>query len=380
MRHGRVLGVLVVVIAVAALFVGLSMENTYSVPQHRLTCISSETFSMPENSTTYKSLSLNESGSYYIVVYANDASNTVFSSALTDANLQKWLKGQFAVSWDGASGNGDFYNLPVPCQAYPYDVSSSSNTQIANIVFWNSRNISQQVNVAVYEETLVMDQSGLNLATMITAASSVVIVAVAAFFAVKHRASLKNFKMTRKKALVLVVSVILLVFGVYLANTYSSPVNAQVTLAHGIVNVPAKNYNSIAYVEGSAGIYLIQISSDKGTVQAFENGENSTFMHWSNGTVTDIRSWSRPDINASSGQTGVDFVNSGPPTTVYLILSNIDSYSKNVSYIVTYSWTYSNNFAYIAGVALTAIGAILLAITLLGNKLRAFNRALENQE
>lgn len=380
MNHGRVLGIIVTVIAVAALFAGISMEASYSVPQRGRTCLSSQALSISANSTTYKSLSLNQSGSYYIVVYANDASNTVFSSALTDANLQKWQKGQFTVFWDGTSGNGDFYNLPYPCKAYIYDVTSSSGTQDANILFWNSRNFSQQINLAVYMETGSVDQSGLNLSMTVIAAGSAGLLAVAAFFTLKNKASLKKFKMTRKKALALLISVMMIVFGVYLAHTYSSSVNAQVTLAQGTVNVPANNWQSIAYAVKSAGIYTVNISTDKGIIQVYQNGENSTFMHWSNGTDTDIRSWSRPDINASSGQTGINLLTNSPQYFEYVILSNNDSYSKNVSCTVTYNWTYSNNFAYIAGVALTAIGAILLAITLIGNKMQAFNRALENQE
>jgi hypothetical protein len=229
-------------------------------------------------------------------------------------------------------------------------------------------------------ETELVDQSGLNLSMTVIAAGSAGLLAVAVFFTLKNKASLKQFRMTRKKALALLVSVMMIVFGVCLAHTYSSSVNAQVTLAQGTVNVPANNCQSIAYAVKSAGIYTVNISTDKGTIQAYQNGENSTFLHWSNGTDTDIRSWSRPDINDSSGQTGMNLLTNSPQYFEYVILSNNDSYSKNVSYKVTYNWTYSNNFAYIAGVALTAIGAILLAITLIGNKMQAFNRALENLE
>ena len=51
-----------------------------------------------------------------------------------------------------------------------------------------------------------------------------------------------------------------------------------------------------------------------------------------------------------------------------------------MTYEFHFLWTYENYFGLMAGVALAALGAIVLTLTLLKEKLRSFNRALENQQ
>lgn len=182
--------------------------------------------------------------------------------------------------------------------------------------------------------------------------------------------------MSIKKALTVIVSLLMLVSGVFLAYTYSSPVQAQNTVAKGSVYVPAGSHQSIIYSENQAGIYYFQIDPDNGTVQVYINDENSTVNYWQNGTECP----KTPDFNGSSGQFGWNIIGGTFPNTRYLVFSNPDSYNKNITYEVSCHYTYNNNFGLMAGIAFTAVGAIAFFLTLLKDKLWDFNKALDNQE
>ena len=184
--------------------------------------------------------------------------------------------------------------------------------------------------------------------------------------------------MPGRKSLVLAISLIMLTGGVLLAYTYSSIVKAQTIAAQGTVLVPANTCQSIVFTPQSGGYYTFQVSTNMGTIQAFLNSENRTYGTYQNGTTVP----QRPLINGSSGETGGSwyYANSAKPSPEYFIFSNPNSFSEEVNYKVTHNWTYNNYFDLLAGIALTALGAILLVITLLQNKLRDFNKALENQE
>ena len=230
MSRVRVLAVFALVIALVVLLSGLSIENTYSVPQPRQECVLSETFTMPANATTYRSLALNSSGTYHLIVNVNGTAGTVFSSSISEDSLEKWLQGQFNVSWDGTSGTGYFYGLSGPCKTYHAEVSNGSAPNVQNIVFWNPETFSQQVNLRVYRDWAEIDYASLNLGILLTAIGAAGILAIAAFLVIKNRAQVKNFKMTRKKALALLISLIMIASGIFLAYTYSSPVKAQTIL------------------------------------------------------------------------------------------------------------------------------------------------------
>jgi hypothetical protein len=84
-------------------------------------------------------------------------------------------------------------------------------------------------------------------------------------------------------------------------------------------------------------------------------------------------------FNGSSGEFGYGLITEGP-SSEYLVFSNPDSVSKEVSYNISYAWTYNNYFGLLAGISLISMGTITLLLVAFTNKMRAFNKALENQE
>jgi len=183
-----------------------------------------------------------------------------------------------------------------------------------------------------------------------------------------------------KKTLPLVLSLTMLASGVFLTYAYSGPVKARNVLAQGTITVPANGYKSIVYVRSSSGDYYFHVDTNIGVIQAFFNIENSTKITWTNGTLLDIRDIpSNIVFNGSSGEFAYGLTQERA-SSEYLFFSNPDSFSKEVTYSVTYNWTYNNYFGLLAGISLIALGAIVLFLVMFKNELRNFNRALENQE
>ena len=186
--------------------------------------------------------------------------------------------------------------------------------------------------------------------------------------------------MLRKKALVFILSLIMLASGVFLSYAYSGPVEAKDALTQGTITVPANGYQSILYVESSSGSYYVQVDANKGTIQAFFNSENSTKATLPNGTIVDI--WNLPHQVVFNGSSG-EFCNpiiEEKAGSEYVFLLNPHSFSEGVSYSVWRSWTYNNYFGLLAGISLISLGTVMLFLVVFKNKLRAFNKALENQE
>lgn len=378
MSRIKALVVFTVLIMLVIFLFGLSMKTIYSKPMFHYERVYSETFTMPQNSSAYRSITLNQSGSYEIIVNTPD-DYTILSGSLTTDSLAKWQNGQFNVSWDGnLYGSGsNMFGLSGPCKTYYAGVSESQLPFAQNMVFWNPDIISKQVGLYAYRGGYEIDNSSLSMGNLLFASGMAGLGALGLFYAVKNRHSIK---VTRKKALALIVSLIILVSGGFLASIYSNPIEAQKIISKGTVDVSANDYYPLpCYVEKDGG-YILEFDVDKGSIQLFHSGDNSTISHWSNGTEFDIRNTNPPIINSPSGQIGCSFGTAGNPYTQYYILSNTDDYSKEVTYEFTYHWTYNNYFAMIAGIAFAIFGLIAFPVIMLKGKLGNFNSALDNKE
>jgi hypothetical protein len=333
---------------------------------------------MEANSTAHKSLFLTQQGSYRIIV--NTPSDyTILSAAITEDSFVKWQKGQFNVSWDGNCYGCNTYGLSGNCKSYYAGFTEGQVSMNQSIIFWNSDSYSKQVNLVVFIEGYGIDQTGLSNANLLLTAGGIGLGLIAVFLVLKNRG---NIKVTRKKALTLLLSLLMFAGGLFLADAFSGQVEAQNVIDHGVVAVPANDYFSLGYVISQSGDYLAQFNVDRGTIQAFHSGDGSVFSHWGNGTDFDIRDESYPSFNGSSGLTGNGVIGdeSAFPYTTYYVLSNVDDYSKNVTYEISYRFTYNNYVAMMSGIALAIFGGLAFILTLLKGKLKDFNKALDNQE
>lgn len=179
-----------------------------------------------------------------------------------------------------------------------------------------------------------------------------------------------------RRALSLLVAVVLLVIGLYAADVFSGNLQVKNVIAEGTVLVSANSHNCTGYQEAEPGIYYFEVKSNGGAVRAYINDENATTYSWSNETTCSLN----PSFFGTSGEFSVSLVGElSSPITGYLVFSNPEASNTEVSYQVSRHYTYNNYIALTAGIALSAAGAILLGMGLLGDKLREFNRALDNQ-
>jgi hypothetical protein len=183
-----------------------------------------------------------------------------------------------------------------------------------------------------------------------------------------------------QKSLILILSMAMLASGVLLLCAYSGQIEATEVLAQGAVTVPANGYQSIVYARSSSGNYFFQIDTETGIIQAFFNTENSTMVTWTNGTLLDMRNIpSYAVFNGSSGTFAYGLTQESP-SSEYLLLSNPDSFAKEVSYRIWRSWTFENYLSLLAGISLISVATIVLFQLIFKGKLKDFNRVLESQE
>lgn len=371
-KHAKKLSVLLLALALTMVTFGWLEYEFYSWPQSRSFSLNSDTFHLASNETTYRVIPLNQTGSYSINVHIPTDTGTVFSAALTSINLQKWLSGNYNVSWDGTGNIG----LSEGTTKSHYFSVPDNTTEIANIVLWNPETFTQQVDISVSRQWHEMDYANYTLSLALLASGVVIFLSLPIVWALKNRRKISAYQWTGKKIVTLAISVILLASGLWAANTFSGPVQAQETIAKGIVPVSANGQQCTTFTQSQSGDYYFNIEANMGTIIVYSNSENSTVDYWPNGTVCP----KRPEFNGTSGMFcwGV-FGDFDQPVTQYLVFLNPDGISKEVSYEITRQWTYSNYIGLTAGIAAAAAGALLFGLTLLQGKLKNFNKALENQ-
>lgn len=369
MSYLKVVAACAALFSLAVLVLGLTVKAAYSTPQFCSEQVFSESFTVPANATAYRSLTLNQQGTYHIIVNT-PADHTILSGFLSEASFTKWQLGQFNVSWDRN------FDLSGNSKNYYTQVNGGESPVCRNVVFWNTETCSKQVTLLVNCEDYGINSSGVNTANALLAAGAAGLGGVALFFAFKNR---DNVKVTRKKVLVLTGSLLMLVLGGFLVITYSSPVEDQTGISQGTVKVSANDYYPLTCLVNRDGTYFLQVDVDPGVIQIFSNSDNSTMRHWSNGTEYDVRVLTSPVCNGSSCLTGYS-VSGVFPYTEYYILSNNDSFSKNVTYQFSYQCIYNNYAALITGAAFSLSGLIAVILMLFKGKLEAFNKALEESD
>ena len=203
-RLGK-LSVLVLAIALVMFISGWILEENYSGPQARSVAVSSETFPLATNQTTYRSVPLDASGDYSLYVSVPKDSGTVFSAAISNQSLQDWLCGNYNVSWAGTEDHGNYGSYRMDFWRVANDSSD-----VANVVFWNPETVTQQVNFEVSRDWYESNPVGYYAGIALMAAGVLGFLTVPAVWTVKNRAKVVTFKWTGKKAISLLIALVLL--------------------------------------------------------------------------------------------------------------------------------------------------------------------------
>jgi hypothetical protein len=374
----RALLVALIFSALALIAVGISYAQNYAEQETRRETLTNQSVIVPPNGYGQIHLQLNRSDDN-LGLSMRVTNGTIREASINEELYHAWVNGSYSPGW---------YEMPNPAQQHnPNDYEESylvgsGFPQSIHYIFWNpDSSVSKQVTITAYIEykETIYNTANLEIGILFTVLGAAGLGGKGGFFVYKNR---DKIKVTRRKALMLAGLLLMIVLGGFLATTYANPVQAQTTIGHGTVSVPANDYRSVPFTVNRDGQYIAQFNVDNGSIQVFQSGDGSVISHWSNGTEFDIRKQNRP-INVSSGITGMDYMGctgTESPWTDYYILSNSDNYSKNVSYEITYNWTYNNYVAMMAGIALVIFGSIAFVLMLLKGKLKEFNNALDNQE
>jgi hypothetical protein len=370
-KHTKKLA-LVIAAALVMVTAGWLIQETYSWPQSRSVSINYESFSLEANQTTYRSVTMPQAGQYTLRVSIPKDSGTVFAQVITNQSLQQWLNGNYNVSWSGTqredahSVYSVYYGQVVNC-----------TSDVANLAFWNPENFIQQVTFSVSRDWFETDHVSYYSGIALLAGGALIILAVLSSWAIKNRASLLSSKWSGRKLITLITALILLGSGLWAASVFSQPVQARETTSKGIVPLAAHEQHCIVYEETEPCTYHVTVDSGLGFIEVYVNTENRTVGYWPNGTTEPMT----PSFNDTKGQFSYTmWVGPDQSITRYLVFYNPDATSKQITYEVTRDITYSNYIALTAGIAAAAAGALLFGLTLLQDKLRNFNRALDNQE
>jgi hypothetical protein len=369
-KHAKKL-VLIIAVALVIVAAGWVIQQTYSWPQYRSVNVNSEVFTLDANQTAYRCIVLPQVGEYYLRVNVPKDSGTVFSSAVSNESLQHWLINDYNVSWAGTQEGSDGSS-----STYYWKVANYTS-DVANVVFWNPEKTAQQVTFTVSRDWYEMDQVSYYSGITLLAAGALLLIGVPSVWAIKNRASIVSFKWTGKKLITLIIALVMLGAGLWAANTFSQPVQSRETISKGIIPLAAHGQHCIVYEETEPSTYYVSIDGGIGFTQVYVNNENGTVGYYPNGTTEAMT----PSFNDTKGQFSYNmWVGPDQSITRYLVFFNPDSTSKQVTYEVTRDITYSNYIGLTAGIASAAAGALLFGLTLLQDKLRNFNRALENQQ
>lgn len=367
-KHAKTL-VLAIAVALIMITAGWLIQENYSWPQPRSIGVSSESFSLDANQTTYRSIVLPQVGEYYLRVSVPKDSGTVFSSEISNESLQQWLVYNYNVSWAGTQdslGSSKTYYWQV----------ANYTSDVANVVFWNPEKFTQQVTFSVSRDWYETDYVGYYSGIALLAAGALIILGVPSGWAIKNRAAIRGFKWTGKKLLTLLIALFLLGTGLWAANVFSQPVQAHETISKGVIPLAAHGQHCIVYEETEPSTYNVAVDGGFGFIQVYLNTENGTVGYWPNGTTEPMT----PNFNDTKGQFSYNmWVGPDQSITRYVVFYNPDSTGKQVTYEVTRDITYSNYIGLTAGIAAAAAGALLFGLTLLSDKLRGFNKALDAQ-
>lgn len=368
-KHAKKL-VLAIAIALVMITAGWFVQQTYSWPQHRSVGVSSEVFSLTANQTAYRSIVLPQVGEYYLRVSVPKNSGAVFSSLVSNDSLQRWLVHNYNVSWagtqEGSDGSSSNYYWRV----------ANHTSDVANVIFWNPEKTMQQVTFSISRDWYETDQLSYYSGVALLAAGALIILSVPSVWAIKNRNSITNFKWTGKKLITLVIALIMLGAGLWAANTFSQPVQSRETISKGIIPLAAHGQHCIVYEETEPSKYYVSVDGGIGFTQVYLNTENGTVGYYPNGTTEPMT----PIFNDTKGQFSYNmWVGPDQSITRYIVFYNPDSTSKQVTYEVTRDITYSNYIGLTAGIASAAAGALLFGLTLLQDKLKNFNKALDAQ-
>ena len=353
MSRKKFLALAVMLVALVAIFAGISYVNNYTTQKKWQTPVSTQSVVVPENGRGYFFVNLNASvDNYYFRMLFN---GTVRQDLLLQSVYPSWVNGSYKPAYSGENGPGSPLSsqyCPIPGNAFP---------EPFYFIYWNPySNGSVEVKIEIVQQWTAPVCNNLNLGFGISLLAAGAVSGLAAAFSVSRR------------LLLVVIALTLIVSGVFLVTTNLQKFSHEEIVATNSLAVPAGGCVNESVSYNATGFHYFMLRVDNGTM-------NSTVL-----SVDDFALFSKgqyePYWQNWRGAHGIGgTVDEVSTNQVYLVLSNPQGFDKQVTVQIYRAWDEYNYFDLAGGALLIAVGAFVFFFA---NKsqIANFNKALENQE
>ncbi len=340
--------------ALAAISVGLFLVNNCTSQETKFTDpIYEESTVVPPNGYGNLFVDINSSVNLY---YAINGNGTLLVDMLRQSIYPSWINGSYKPNFAG--------------DVEPISISKMDDFRISCInaysepvyyILWNTHpSDSVEVTLKFCQQTTLQTYNALNFYAGVFLIATGVVSGLAAAFTIS------------KRTILVVAALVLAVAGAVLFVCYSDISHHEEGYWLNPLTVPAMGYANESLRYNETGVYSLGLKVDNGTMNSAVLSSDE-FAAFSQGTYTpNWQNWTdHLIINGlpSSGNSAVE----------YLVLSNPDACDKQADMAIEHVWDSYNIAALIGGPLLIAVGIVMLWFA---NRcqIRAFNRALENQE
>jgi hypothetical protein len=357
MRVKKAVAAAVMIVALVAIFVGISYVNDYTSQVTRRNVVSTESIVISPDG--YGQLSLEPNASEQEYYCAIDITNgTLRESAVTEEMYTAWLNGSCTLAWH------EIPTLVSPQSSSEYHEEWPLNAinQKMHYIFWNpNAPVSKGVTMTIYQQWNETIYNNCNLGIGVFLIIVGAIAGLVAAFAVS------------KRVLMVVVALVLIFSGAALAINYSHTFHHEGIIAADTLLVPADSYVNQPIRYNATGNYAIFLKTENATLNATVLSEDE-FNAFSQGQY-------QPNWHITQGWT---YGFSGKPldapsaNQVRLVLYNPDTSEKQVITQVYGAWDEYNLVGLVSGILLIALGTDLFCFANI-RQIAEFNVALEKE-
>ncbi len=352
----KALAFIVMFAAIVPLLIGTSYVNGYSSQETRQDVVSTNSAVLAaDGGYGHIFIRLNETEEHY-AMSIKVSNGSVRECVANEGTYQAWLNGSYKPQW-----------REVPDQASPgrsyegYFPLGANPPAALHYILWNpDSSVSKEVtiNIAIERTETVYNMFNLEVGV------ALVVLGVVSGLAAAYTLG--------KRMVFAVVALSMAVTGAFLVLTNTQSVYHEGTVATKQLTLPAAANLTEPIRYNASGAYALFLKIDNGTA-------NTTVI-----TEANYAAFSAGQYEPSwrSGQHSFGFTGRLPDESismVYLIVSNPDNFSKQVTVDVFRGWQEYNYVCLVGGalLAMFGIAAFYLAIR---PSLASFNRALENQQ
>ena len=352
----KVLALAIMLVALVAIFAGISYANNYTSQTTTQNPVFADSIVVPVNGTGQIYIKLNGTeADYYSLLRINNGS--IRGAVISKEEYAAWLNGSYKPTW--------YYDQPFTAGwgGGEYLPMLSNAPQERYYIFWNPDSpVSREVTLKICTQQTETVYNYVNLGAGIFLIAAGAVSGLIAAFTLGRRVVLT------------VVALALVVLGIFLVTTYPKSLDRKETVATNPLTVPASGFTKESIHYNITGYYALTLKGANGRMNAtvipedrfaaFSQGKYETYWYVWQGSQYPISGNPMGDISTND---------------VRLVLFNPESNQEQVTVQVDHFWNETDYSGLGGGVLLLALGAVTLYVAH-KRQIASFNKALENQE